>query len=70
MAQSLTRGARPVFAARNAGNVWSACYEDRSRRIRVARDARGKAIQCETEELALSVAQYRHRRIFPGWGPT
>lgn len=40
-----------------------AFYQDRVGKMRVARDALGAYIVCETEALALSVARYRRRRI-------
>lgn len=41
---------------------WLAFYVGRDGKMRVARDARGLPIECETEALALSVARYRRRR--------
>lgn len=42
---------------------WLAFYTGRDGKTRVARDARGQPIECDTEELALSVARYRKRRM-------
>ncbi len=44
-----------------------AFYVGKDRKWRVARDARGLPITCETEALAISVARYRRRRI--NWRP-
>jgi hypothetical protein len=45
------------------GDRWLAFYVGRDGRMRVARDARGLPIECETEQLALSVARYRRKRM-------
>lgn len=42
---------------------WHPLYLNRQGKMRVARDALGRPIQCETEALALSVARYRRRRL-------
>jgi len=42
---------------------WLAFYVGRDGKMRVARDARGLPIECETEQLALSVARYRRKRM-------
>jgi hypothetical protein len=44
---------------------WAAYYVNRDGGWSVACDALGRIIQCETEELALSVARYRRRRLQP-----
>lgn len=42
-----------------------AFYCGRDGTWRLAKDARGLAIRCETEQLAHSVAAYRRRRLEP-----
>lgn len=42
---------------------WVALYRGPNGLFRVACDAKGRAIECETEALALSVAGYRRRRL-------
>ncbi|MET4444645.1 hypothetical protein ABIB75_002920 [Bradyrhizobium sp. GM2.2] len=42
---------------------WAACYINRDGGWNVACDALGRIIRCETDELALSVARYRRRRL-------
>ena len=42
---------------------WLAFYVGADKKWRVARDARGEIITCETEALANSVARYRRRRL-------
>lgn len=49
-------------AIQGAGG-WLAFYLDARGRWRLAADARGIGIICETEELARSVARYRRRRV-------
>ena len=44
---------------------WLAVYAGRDNKATIARDALGRPIECETAELALSVARYRRRRLFP-----
>jgi hypothetical protein len=44
---------------------WAAYYINREGGWSVACDALGRIIRCETEELALSVARYRRRRLQP-----
>lgn len=44
---------------------WAAYYINRDGSWSVACDALGRIIRCETEELALSVARYRRRRLQP-----
>jgi hypothetical protein len=47
-------------------NKWTAVYRDPRGYWRTVIDARGRAIMCDTEALALSVAAYRLRR-FETW---
>jgi hypothetical protein len=42
---------------------FAAFYVGANKKWRVARDARGEIILCETEALANSVARYRRRRL-------
>lgn len=44
---------------------WVAKYRDRNGRWRTAADGRGNTIECESEELALSVAAMRRSRLEP-----
>ena len=46
-------------------NVWGAHYYSRRYGWRIATDARGYPIECETKDLAQSVAAYRRHRLFP-----
>jgi hypothetical protein len=49
--------------AKPYGGHWAAYYINRDGSWSVACDALGRIIRCETEELALLVARYRHRRL-------
>jgi hypothetical protein len=51
--------------AKPSDGYWAAYYINRDGSWRVARDALGRIIRCETEKLALSVARYRRRRLEP-----
>lgn len=51
--------------ASKIGSIWLAEYRNRDGDWRVARDARGRTLKCETRTLALSVAAYRRRRLEP-----
>jgi hypothetical protein len=42
---------------------WLAFYLAANGKWKLARDARGEPITCETEALAQSVARYRRRRL-------
>jgi hypothetical protein len=52
-----------VTQAVPAAGGWLAFYLDAKNMWRLAADARGVGIICETENLALSVAKYRRNRI-------
>lgn len=52
-----------IHAQRSVTGEWFALYLNRDRHIVVARDARGFAIRCASEELAHSVAGYRRKRL-------
>ncbi len=52
-----------MIAATHIDGGWIAHYHVRNGHWRIARDALGRAIVCETESLALSVALYRRRRL-------
>jgi len=45
------------------GKGWIALYRDRNGRWRAVSDARRWPVYCATKELALSVADYRRRRL-------
>lgn len=49
--------------ARPLVDGWLAFYVGPDKKWRVARDARGEPITCETEALAISVARCRRRRL-------
>jgi hypothetical protein len=49
---------------------WAAHYINRNGGWSVVCDALGRIIRCETEQLALSVARYRRRRLRPLQGGT
>jgi crotonobetainyl-CoA:carnitine CoA-transferase CaiB-like acyl-CoA transferase len=44
---------------------WLVFYVDRTNEWRLACDALGRPILCETRQLAASVAAYRRRRLQP-----
>lgn len=54
--------ARPL--PRDTGK-FIALYRDRNNMWTRANDARGYPIRCDSEELALSVASYRRKRLQP-----
>ena len=55
----MTTQAKPCFG------YWAAYYVNRDGGWSVACDALGRIIRCKTEQLALSVARYRRRRLQP-----
>jgi hypothetical protein len=52
-----------IRARQNMLGGWVAEYCDRDGYWCIASDARGVAINCATEDLALSVARYRRQRL-------
>lgn len=52
-----------ITANFHPAGYWVPAYTGRTGHWRVANDALGRPIQCETETLALSVARYRRRRL-------